>query len=321
MKLGVLTVLYSGISLEETLKKLNALGVYEVELGVGGFPGNAHLNAEEILGDDTKAEDFKALLKKYNTTISALSVHGNPVHPNKEVAEKAHNEFVNACKVAKLLNVNTIITFSGCPGDSPTAQLPNWVTCAWPNDFTEILDYQWNEVLIPYWKNAVKEANSYGIKKIALEMHPGFCAYNPHTLLKLRNAVGDTIGANFDPSHLIWQGIDPVLAIRHLKGAIYHFHAKDVKIDKYNTSLNGVLDTRSYDNFEDRSWSFRSVGYGHDTSVWKEMISALRISGYDGAISIEHEDGLMSINEGLTKAIRFLQQVVITEEPPEMWWL
>ena len=321
MKLGVLTVLYSGISLEETLKRLNALGVYEVELGVGGFPGDAHLNAEEILGDATKAEGFKNLLKKYNTTISALSVHGNPVHPNREVAKKAHNEFIDACKVAKLLDVDTIITFSGCPGDSPTSQLPNWVTCAWPNDFAQILDYQWDEVLIPYWKSAVKEANSYGIKKIALEMHPGFCVYNPHTLLKLRDAVCDTIGANFDPSHLIWQSINPVLAIRYLKGAIYHFHAKDVKIDNYNTSLNGVLDTRSYDDFENRSWSFRSVGYGNDSSVWKDMISALRISGYDGAISIEHEDGLMSIGEGLTKAIKFLQQIVITEEPPEMWWL
>ena len=254
--------------------------------------------------------------------ISALSCHGNPVHPNKEVAEKYHNDFIDTMKLAQMLGVDTVIGFSGCPGDSETSQKSNWVTCAWPNEFGEILEYQWNEKLIPYWKSVAAEAKKYGVTKIALEMHPGFCVYNPETMMRLRNAVGDIIGANFDPSHLFWQGIDPAEAIKYLgSGAIHHFHAKDTKIDKANTSVNGVLDTKSLGDIVNRSWLFRTVGYGNDDSVWKEIFSALRVVGYDGAISIEHEDALMSPTEGLEKAIAFLKETIIFQSPGEMWWV
>jgi len=158
------------------------------------------------------------------------------------------------------------------------------------------------------------------VDKIALEMHPGFCVYNPETLLKLRDAVGPEIGANFDPSHLVWQGMDPVLAIRALKGAIFHFHAKDIKVDAANTARNGVLDLKHYSDEINRSWVFRSVGYGQDAAYWKALVSNLRMVGYDYAISIEHEDSLMSQNEGLSKAVALLQDVIIKEQPGEMWW-
>ena len=198
---------------------------------------------------------------------------------------------------------------------------PNWVTCPWPDDFSHIVEYQWNEVLVPYWKKMTAFAAEHGIKKIAFEMHPGFCVYNPETLMKLRNLVGsDLIGANFDPSHLFWQGIDPVYAIRYLGKAIYFFHAKDTKIDEINTKTHGVLDTKHYGDEIHRSWIFRSVGYGHDYQVWKDMMSALRMVGYDDAISIEHEDSLMTPNEGLQKAIAFLKEVLMYEDKGAMWW-
>jgi len=320
MYLSVLTVPYSSKSLEETLAILSKQGVQGIEIGSGGFPGTAHLNPAEIAADPQKAEALLALTKKYNMKISALSVHSNPVHPDKAVADLAHNEFVATCQAAQKLGVETVITFSGCPGDCPTSQYPNWVTCAWPDDYTKILDYQWNEVLIPYWKETAKIAASYGVKKIALEMHPGFCVYNPGTLLRLREAVGDIIGANFDPSHLYWQGINIPAAIKALKGAIHHFHAKDTKIDQRNTDVNGVLDSTSYEDLENRSWVFRTIGYGHDMAEWKDIISTLRVVGYEGPISIEHEDGMMSIDEGLSKAIAFLRDVIIFEEPAAMWW-
>ena len=139
-------------------------------------------------------------------------------------------------------------------------------------------------------------------------------------MLRLREAVGPEIGANLDPSHLFWQGMDPCLVIRELKDAIFHFHAKDTKIDSYNTALNGVLDTDHYGDILNRSWVFRSVGYGHDYAVWKDIISTLKLVGYDYAISIEHEDGLMSQNEGLTKAVEFLKEILIYEKTGEMWW-
>ncbi|MDD2417786.1 MAG: sugar phosphate isomerase/epimerase, partial [Oscillospiraceae bacterium] len=311
MKLSVLTVPLQGIPADEAFTYLSGLGVEQVELGTGGYTNQNHLNPSVYLNDDKKLEDFKALLKKNKLEISALSCHGNPVHPNKDMAQEYHNVFVDTCRLAGKLGVETVVTFSGCPGDCEDSKYPNWVTCAWPNDYGKILDWQWNEVLIPYWKKAGATAQSYGVKKIAFEMHPGFCVYNPYTLLRLREAVGDIIGANFDPSHLIWQGMDPVAALQELKGAVYHFHAKDTRMDVYNTATNGVLDTRSFTNMKDRSWVFRTIGYGSDEKLWKDIISTLSMIGYDGAVSIEHEDGLMSPREGLEKAIEFLKGIII----------
>ena len=145
-------------------------------------------------------------------------------------------------------------------------------------------------------------------------MHPGFLVYNPKTLLKLREAVGDIIGANFDPSHLFWQGIDPVEAIKELRGAIYHFHAKDVYLDEAEIKKNGVLDPGSFGNLAERRWYFRSLGYGHDMLTWKKMMSALRLAGYEGTVSIEHEDALMSTNEGLEKAIDVLKEAIMFDQ-------
>lgn len=320
MKLGVFTTIMSNKSLKETIEYLAASGVEAVELGSGGYPGKSHVNPEELLKDEGKLEELKELLEKHGIIISALSCHGNPVHPQNEIADKFNEDFENTVLLAEKLGVDRINTFSGCPGDSAGSMYPNWVVCPWPEDFLKVLEYQWNEVLIPYWKKAVKFANDHGIYKICLEMHPGFCVYNPESLLKLREAVGDTIGTNFDPSHLFWQGIDPVIAIRKLGNAIYHFHAKDTFIDPINCPVNGVLDVKGYGQEINRSWMFRSVGYGHDFKVWKDIASALRMVGYDHVMSIEHEDSLMSVNEGLQKAIKFLQEILISEGKGEVTW-
>ncbi|MDD3692643.1 MAG: sugar phosphate isomerase/epimerase [Oscillospiraceae bacterium] len=320
MKLSVLTVPLQKMPAEEAFKYLSGLGVEQVEIGTGGYTNDSHLKPETYLNDDKKIDEYKKMLDSYNLEISALSCHGNPVHPNKQIAAEYHRVFVDTCKLAQKLGVKTIVTFSGCPGDCEQSKRPNWVTCAWPSDYSEILEYQWNDVLIPYWKKAADIADSFGVEKVAFEMHPGFCVYNPRTLLRLRKAVGNILGANFDPSHLIWQGMDPVAALHELEGAVYHFHAKDTAIDKYNTAKNGVLDTQSFENMIDRSWVFRTIGYGTDVKLWKDMISALRQIGYDGAISIEHEDGLMSPREGLEKAISFIKDILIKEQPGAMWW-
>ena len=320
MKLGVFTVPLYDRGVEEAFRYLSKLGVQCVELGTGGSPGNTHVNPDVLLGEPSKIDELKSLLTKYSLTISALSCHGNPIHPNIEIAKKDHSDFEKTCMLAGKLGVDTVITFSGCPGDHPGAKYSNWVTCSWPTDFQHILKYQWEEVLIPYWKDAVKLAEKNGVTKIALELHPGFCVYNTSTLLRLREAVGPAIGANFDPSHLFWQGIKPAEAIKALRGAIFHFHAKDTRIDRFNTAVNGVLDSAPYENTLGRSWVFRTVGYGHGESEWRDIVSALRGVGYDGALSIEHEDGLMSIEEGLEKAIDFLKPILMYEPPPTMWW-
>ena len=293
-----------------------------VEIGCGGYPGNAHANPSILLNDDAKLQEFKDTIAKYGMEISVLSCHGNPMHPNKEFAASYDKDIRDTILLAEKLGIHQINTFSGCPGDSENSKYPNWVTCPWPEDYSQILQWQWNEVLIPYWKDLVAFAKAHGVDKIALELHPGFCVYNTHSLLKLRHAVGPEIGANFDPSHLIWQGMDPVACIRELgkENAIFHFHAKDTRVDKYNTAINGVLDTRPYSDEIHRSWIFRSCGYGNDSLYWKDIISALRMVGYDYAISIEHEDSLMSGKEGLLKAIGCLKNSLIFEDRGNMYW-
>lgn len=316
MKLSVLANLYGKKSLDETLQILTGLGVHTVELGAGGYPGKAHCNPAELLADEAKYAAFMNTLKKYDVTVCALSAHGNALHPNKAIAKQFDEDFRNAVLLAEKMGVDTVITFSGCPGDSDGSKYPNWVTCPWPEDFLEILNWQWNEKLIPYWKEAGAFAEAHHVPHIAFEMHPGFCVYNVETLLKLRAAVGPVIGANFDPSHLIWQGVDPVAAIRALAGAIYHVHAKDTKVDHYNTAVNGVLDTKHYSDELHRSWVFRTVGYGNGETYWRDLVSNLRLCGYDRVLSIEHEDSVMTIDEGLRKAVDFLNKVIITEEKP-----
>lgn len=320
MKLGVMNPVLNQYGFEDALKYLHSLGVQAIEIGAGGYPGDMHLKPEELIGKPDAVKAYKELLAKYEIEIAAISCHGNPLHPNKEIAEKFHNQFKNAILAAEELGVHTIIGFSGCPGDCEQSKYPNWVTCAWPDDYLAIRDWQWNEKVIPYWKDMAKFAKQHGIEKIAFEMHPGFVVYNPETLLKLRAAVGDIIGANVDPSHLFWQGINPVSAIKALGGAIYHFHAKDTLIDVRNVAVNGVLDTKPYSDILNRSWVFRTVGYGHGKEVWNDIISMLKAVGYDGVVSIEHEDGLMSPKEGLEKAIAFLKEVLIFENAGEMWW-
>lgn len=321
MKLSVFNPVLGGMPYEEAMAYLSRSGVQAVEIGCGGFPGKAHCDPAVLLYDETKLDAFRRVLEKNQLEIAALSTHGNPVHPDPETAKRFRDDFTNAVLLAERLGVKRIIAFSGCPGGSPEDKTPNWVTCAWPDDFPKILDYQWNEVLIPYWRETAAFAAAHGIEKIALEMHPGFCVYNPETLMRLRDAVGPLIGANFDPSHLFWQGIDPVAAIRYLKDAIYFFHAKDTKLDPINCPINGVLDTKSFTRESERSWIFRSVGYGHDMLLWRDIVSNLRLVGYDDVLSIEHEDSLMTPNEGLQKAISFLKDVLTFESKnTDVFW-
>lgn len=322
MKLGVFTVLYQQLPFEAMLDKLNEMGVEAVELGTGNYPGNSHCDPDELLGSPEKIKAFKKAVESRGMTISGLSCHGNPLHPDKKFAAESHAVWQKTVKLAERLEIPVVNGFSGCPGDHAEAKFPNWVTCSWPPEYAEMLDWQWNEVVIPYWKEEVKFAQSHGINQIALEMHPGFVVYNPDTLLKLREHAGEAIGANFDPSHLLWQGINPVEAIKKLgkENAIYHFHAKDTYLDQANIDVNGVLDTKHYSDILNRAWTFRSVGYGQSEKMWKDIMSALRAVGYDYVVSIEHEDMLASVDEGLGKAISLLKEVMFKEPVGEMWW-
>lgn len=322
MKIGLFLALFGDKTLDEALDVAAREGVEAVEIGAGNYPGSPHLDVEGLIASATKRNELMRKIESRGLSLSAISCHGNPLHPNRKIAAEHHRVFLRAVELAQKLGVG-VNGFSGCPGEGPSAKKPNWVTCAWPDEFREILEWQWSQSVLPYWREQAKVLAKRKVQ-FAIEMHPGFVCYSNDTLLRLRNGVpnGEWIGANFDPSHLWWQGIDPIQAARQLceEGAMFHCHAKDVRIDPRNCALNGNLDAKSYADIAGRSWSFRSVGYGHSIEWWKELVSTLRAGGYDHVLSIEHEDGLMSPLEGLRKAIHVLKQAVIEEPAGGMFW-
>jgi sugar phosphate isomerase/epimerase len=320
MRLGLFTPIFNGLSLDSLLIELKRYPeVQTLEIGTGGWPGGNHLDLDALLANKETAHAFRSKLLDAGLEISALSCHGNPVHPNKEIARRDDAVLRKTVQLAEQIHVPVVVTFSGCPGGSTEDVTPNWITAAWPPEFAEALAWQWEERLIPYWKDTGGFAANAGVK-IALEAHPGFCVYNPETLLKLRAATNASIGINLDPSHLWWQGIDIPTAIAALGDSIFHFHGKDVAINEAMRNRNGVLDTKSYREMAQRSWLFRSVGWGHSELEWKRIVSALRLAGYDYVMSIEHEDALASTHEGLSSAIAMLSRVLLKEPPVDAWW-
>ncbi len=290
MKLGLFLALFHDRPLGEALAAARAAGCEVVEISTTGPHG----------GED----DLAAAAAAHGLEISALSCHANPLHPHYEIAARADREFRDTVRRAASAGIPTVITFAGCPGDSETSQRPNWVTCSWPDDYPQTLAWQWNERVLPYWARAAEFARGHGVR-VAIEPHPGFVVYNTATMLRLRAAAGDAIGVNFDPSHFFWQQIDPLASARALAGAIFHVHAKDTAFEPARLALDGVLETRLDPG--ERAWIFRTVGEGHDGGWWRRLIAELRNVGYNGALSIEHEDPLLPPDEGLARAVATLR--------------
>lgn len=328
MKLGVMGAGLGGMGWDKALDYCKQVGLDAIELPCGAYPGKPFFDPAEVLASATMQQKIKDDVKRRGLQIIGLAVHGNPVSPDAATRDDHLKHHDIAVKLAPKLGTDVVINFSGCPGGSPSDKMPNWVTCAWPPEYGKILEYQWNDVLLPFWTKKAREAASEGVK-IAFEAHPGFSVYNPETILKLR-AVGapigsvcpSNLGANLDPSHFFWQGIDPVESARILgdAGAIFHVHGKDTRIDPHNTRRNGTLDAKSYGDMHNRSWVFATCGYGHGDEFWKPFVAMLRLKGYDGVISIEHEDAYMSVQEGFEKAVAYLKGVLIREPAGSAWW-
>jgi sugar phosphate isomerase/epimerase len=318
--IGVFDPAFPELTVDQLVEKYASLGVEAAEIGTGGYPDNKHCPLPELLEDPAKLKAWRKKFDDRNIKIATLSCHGNPVHPDRTIAERYAETFRRTVLLAEKLDVKVIVGFSGCPGANPTDANPNWITYRWPPEYAAAQDWQWREKLIPYWKEAVKFARSHGIRRLALEMHPNFCVYNPLTLLKLRDAVGEEIGANNDLSHLFWQGCDPVEVIRMLgkQGAIYHAHMKDTvlypeKVARYGV-LNFVFEKRDLKTASD---AFRAVGYGHGASTWKDIVRTYMEVGYDGILSVENEDPILSGEVGVERALYVLKNVrdeLLTEQ-------
>lgn len=310
--IGVFDPVYNHLSLEEMLEKISALGIEAVEIGTGGYPGAKHCPVAELLADPAKARAWEKKFEDRKILVATLSCHGNPVHPDPKIAARDDESLRNTVLLAERLEVPVIVGFSGCPGGSPADKMPNWATYRWPPEFDQVLKYQWDEKVIPYWKQAVKFAREHGIRKIALEMHPNFVVYNPKTLMKLRDAVGEEIGANCDLSHLFWQGCDPIEVIHYLgkQGAIYHAHMKDTVIVKDVAARFGVLNfPEDPAKAAEGSVFFRAVGYGHGAQLWKDVVKAYMEIDFQGIMSIENEDPILPGEVGVERALYVLKNV------------
>ncbi|ELZ90975.1 sugar phosphate isomerase/epimerase family protein [Haloferax sulfurifontis] len=320
MYIGVLTVPLGDEPLDDALDYLSGIGVDGVELGVGGWPGEDHVDRSALVADEDAQAALLDSVESRDLQISALATHNNPLHPDEETAAEADTELREAIELADALDVNTVTCFSGLPAGGPNDEVPNWITAPWPTEHADAHDYQW-EVAVDYWSDLAAFADDHGVD-IAIEMHPNMLVYEPTGMLKLREATNERVGANFDPSHLYWQDISITDAIRFLgeEDAIHHFHAKDTKVYESESRIKGVLDTTSYADTADRSWLFRSIGYGHDEGHWKDVVSTLRMVGYEGALSIEHEDALTSSKEGLEKAVDVLSRAVFETQPGDAYW-
>ncbi len=308
MKIGMLTDSLADLDLDTLLETAASLDIECLEFATGNWSTSPHLNLDAMLGSVALRCEFLAKIVDHGLTISALNCSGNPLHPGAD-GLRQHEVTLKTFKLARLLGIDRIVMMSGLPGGPDDAN-PNWITTEWPPECRAILKYQWDEKLIPYWRDLVVTAGDFGVTKICLEFHGGQAVYNPYTLGRLRDAVGEIVGANYDPSHPIWMGANPLLTIPQLNGAIYHVHAKDTRIEVETASVEGLLETRPAEHVAERSWNYVTLGHGHGVEWWRAFCTALQRTGYDDVLSIEHEDASLAPLDGVSQSVQLLKEVV-----------
>lgn len=311
MKLSFCTDSLGHLPFEQMLDKLLELGVYGIEMTTGGWSAAPHVPTAALLESATRRQQFLQAIESRGMTIAALNVSGNPLDPG-ELGQRHQQDTENALRLAGELGVKKIVMMSGLPPASPHDTVPNWITytVSWPPTLKNCLDYQWNEVAIPYWRGLTERATTCGVEKFALENFSSMLVWNPETLFRLRDAVGPMVGMNLDPSHLIWMGADPIAAARALGPAIHHCHGKDVRLERGLVNVNGLLETKLVEDVANRAWNYVAVGCGQDLQWWKEFFSVVRMMGYNEWVSLEMEDLTMSVEAGITSSVAALQQTI-----------
>jgi sugar phosphate isomerase/epimerase len=316
VRLGAVTTAIAGLDFESGLGRLRSLGIECIEIPCAGYVTTPEYgDPNELLGNTAKLSSWLGRLEEHDLEISALALHGQPLVPDASASREYSEQFRRACELAEAAGISRLTLLAGLPEAAPGDSSPCWITSPHPPGSADRLEWQWEERVIPYWQAQGRLAEAHGCR-LCFEMHPGDVVYNPASLLRLREAVGPVVTCNFDPSHLFWQGIDPLEALRTLGDAVTHVHAKDTRVSDHNVRVNGLLDPAPLTRLSERAWSFRTVGYGHDASFWRDFFTTLRLIGYDDVVSIEHEDEFLSLDEGLTKGARFLRQMVFETPSP-----
>jgi sugar phosphate isomerase/epimerase len=315
VKIGLFSDGFAHLSFGEALAKAHDLGIDAVEIGTGNFSPAPHCDLNRLLDNSTARDDFLKAIHVHDLQLAALNCSGNPIHPNDELAGRAVDVTRKTIRLAGALGVGRIVCMSGCPGSPQGGGYPNWVVASWPEDFLELLDWQWRERVIPFWSEMAELAKAEGVGQLCFELHPGMCVYNVSSFNRLRAAIGPIISANLDPSHFFFQGVDPLAVIRTLGDAIGYVHAKDARVEPYNLAVQGALDLQPGKPVRDLVWVYRTLGYGHGAQFWADFVSGLRSVGYDGVLSIEHEDPLMDAEEAVGRAVGLLKNTALFGPP------
>lgn len=309
MKIGMITDSLGNLSFDEMLRASAELGLETLEFACGNWSSAPHIDLAAMLGSAVARAEFVAKVRDHGLTIAALNCSGNPLHPGPQ--GKKHRQVTeDTIRLANLMGIDRVVMMSGLPGGPGDAN-PNWIITDWPPECADIQRYQWDDCIIPYWRDLVTFSNNLGIRKLCLELHGHQAVYNVQTLFRLRDAVGETVGANYDPSHPMWMGADPIAAVRKLGSAIYYVHAKDTRVEPIPAAIDGVLDARPPNHYVDRAWNYITLGYGHGETWWRQFCTALKQAGYDDVLSIEHEDMMLSPMEGMRKSVALLRNVAI----------
>ncbi len=308
MRIGLVTDGLAELALPEVLRTAAELGIATLEFGCGNWSPAPHLPLDALLDSGAARGDFLTQLAAHGLSVSALNCSGNPLHPG--APGRAHREVTSkTIRLAGLLGIPRVVLMSGCPGGPGDANA-NWITTAWPPEAARVLDWQWSEQVIPYWRGLVQEAGAAGVVRLCLELHGQQTVYNVASLFRLREAVGPMVGANLDPSHLFWMAADPLAAVAALGEAIHHVHAKDTRINAPVAAVNGQIDTTPMDRLAARAWSYVTLGEGHDVGWWRRFCTALRAAGYDDVLSIEHEDIALPPLEGVRRSVALLREAM-----------
>ncbi|MBV8565216.1 MAG: sugar phosphate isomerase/epimerase [Methylobacteriaceae bacterium] len=310
MKIGMVSDSLGHLSRDAMFDAAARFGIEGVELNAANWTSAPHLDLKQALANADERKNVLAAAKRRGIEIMALNANGNQLHPTD--GERQSEGLYDTIRLANALGVDTVVCMSGLPEGAKGDKAPNWVVSSWPPETQTILKYQWEERLLPYWQKVAAFAKENGVR-LAVELHGNQLVYNVATLLRLRKEIGAAVGANFDPSHLMWMGADPIAAIDALRGAIHHTHAKDTFINKPVCDVNSRLENGSLVDIPARAWSYITLGFGNGESFWRDFCYRLRLNGYDGWLSIEHEDVMLSREEGVHKSVALLKAVAPAE--------
>jgi sugar phosphate isomerase/epimerase len=298
MKIGFLTAALPGMSLEEVAgwAAESGFGMLEIACWPKGkaerrYGGVTHIDVAEL--DKQGAKNIRSMLTGHGLDISSLAYYPNYLNPDSEHRAAVAEHLKKVIDAAVLLEVPIVGTFVGA--DESKSAKDNL------EDFAKV------------WPEYVKYAGEREIK-IAIENCPMVweqtwpggqnVAYSPAIWTKMFEIIpDDNFGLNMDPSHLIWQFIDEVRVIHDFRDRIFHFHAKDMEIDREMLYQDGVLGAGF-------TWAIpRLPGLG--AARWPEIIAALYRIGYDYVVSIEHEDRAFEGDEELVKRGFYLSRDVL----------